>query len=157
MANAQVNLSFQFSGKCQRWFLSLTGYKFSLRTRYNRALEDSQDDTAHMWWSLRTMWPRPAWKTTSNIGTTTTTTNAVEGWHHKWNTMCRRPHPNIYLFIQTDQKEQAAKIIQLDAWDIVRPKKRKYCQIDQRIHRLRQNAIGVMEYADAASHLLHLQ
>ena len=92
------------------------------------------------------------------------TTNAVEGWHHKLNAMCRRPHPNIYLFIQTLQKEQAAneaKIIQLDAGGIVRPKKRKYRQLDQRIQllkdRLRQNAIGVMEYADAASHLLHLQ
>ena len=59
-----------------------------------------------------------------------------EGWHHKLNAMCRRSHPNIYLFIQIHKKEQAAneaKIIQLDAGGIVRPKKRKYRQLDQRI------------------------
>ena len=66
--------------------------------------------------------------------------------------------------IQTLQKEQAAneaKFIQRDAGGIVRQKKRKYRQLDHRIQllkeRLRQNAIGVMEYADAASHILHLQ
>ena len=40
-------------------------------------------------------------------------------------------------------------------------KKRKFRQLDQRTQllrdRLSKNAIGVMEYADAASHLLHLQ
>lgn len=68
------------------------------------------------------------------------TTNAVEGWHHKVYRMCRRPHPNVYMFIQFLQMEQAAneaKMIQLAAGGVVRPKKRKYRQLDQRIHDLR--------------------
>lgn len=92
------------------------------------------------------------------------TTNVVEGWHHKFNRMCRRPHPNIFMFIQLIQKEQAAneaKMIQLAAGGVVRPKKKKYRQLDTRIRqlkdRLRQGNIQLMEYADAASHLIHLE
>uniref|UniRef100_A0A8W8K0R5 MULE transposase domain-containing protein n=1 Tax=Magallana gigas TaxID=29159 RepID=A0A8W8K0R5_MAGGI len=92
------------------------------------------------------------------------TTNVVEGWHHKFNRMCRRPHPNIFMFIQLIQKEQAAneaKMIQLAAGGVVRPKKKKYRQLDSRIRhlkdRLRQGTIQLMEYADAASRLLHLE
>lgn len=46
------------------------------------------------------------------------TTNAVEGWHNKFNRMCRRAHPNIFVFLELLQKEQAAneaKIIQITA------------------------------------------
>ncbi|XP_062584465.1 uncharacterized protein LOC134246160 [Saccostrea cucullata] len=92
------------------------------------------------------------------------TTNAVEGWHHKFNRMCRRPHPNLFMFVQLIQKEQAAneaKMIQLAAGGVIRPKKRKYRQLDRRIQdlktRLRQGDIQIMDYADAASHLLHLE
>lgn len=77
--------------------------------------------------------------------------------------MCRRPNPNIFRFIQVIQKEQAvneAKMIQLAAGGVVRPKK-KYKQFDSRIRHLkdqrRQGDIQLMEYADAASHLLHLE
>ncbi|XP_062599326.1 uncharacterized protein LOC134260799 [Saccostrea cucullata] len=92
------------------------------------------------------------------------TTNAVEGWHHKFNRMCRRPHPNLFMFVQLIQKEQAAneaKMIQLAAGGVIRPKKRKYRQLDRRIQdlkaRLGQGDIQIMDYADAASHLLHLE
>lgn len=54
--------------------------------------------------------------------------------------MCRRPHHNVYMYIQFLQIEQAAnkaKMIQLAAGGVVRPKKRKYRQLDQRIHDLR--------------------
>ena len=57
------------------------------------------------------------------------TTNAVERWHHKLNRMCRHAYPNIYVFIEMLQKEQAtneAKIIQINAGGGVRLKKRKY-------------------------------
>lgn len=44
---------------------------------------------------------------------------------------------------------------------VVRPKKRKYRQLDRRIHdlkeRLRRGHIQLIDYADAVSHLLHLQ
>ena len=78
---------------------------------------------------------------------------------------CAGDHTQIstssFKDIKKEQAANEAKIIQLDAACIVRPKKRKYRQLDQRIQRLkdglRQNAIGVMEYADAASHFLHLQ
>ncbi|XP_062612625.1 uncharacterized protein LOC134274356, partial [Saccostrea cucullata] len=92
------------------------------------------------------------------------TTNAVEGWHHKFNRMCRPPHPNLFMFVQLIQKEQAAneaKMIQLAAGGVVRPKKRKYRQLDRHIQdlkdRLRRGDIQIMDYADAASHLLHLE
>lgn len=91
------------------------------------------------------------------------TTNVVEGWHHKFNRMCRRPH-NIFMFIQLIQKVQAAneaKMIQLAAGGVVRPKKKKYRQLDTRIRQLKdrllQGNIQLMEYADAASHLIHLE
>ncbi|XP_062618657.1 uncharacterized protein LOC134280266 [Saccostrea cucullata] len=92
------------------------------------------------------------------------TTNTVEGWHHKFNRMCRRAHPNIFVFIEMLQKEQAAneaKIIQITAGGVVRPKKRKYRQLDSRLQRLkerlRQGQMDIVAYADAASHLIHFE
>ena len=92
------------------------------------------------------------------------TTNAVEGWHNKFNRMCRRAHPNIFVFLELLQKEQAAneaKIIQITAGGVVRPKKRKYRQLDSRLqslkNRLRQGEMDLMAYADAASHLVHFE
>ena len=93
-------------------------------------------------------------------------TNAVERWHHKLNRMCRRAHPNIYVFIEMLQNEQAtneAKIIQINAGGVVRPKKRKYQQLDSRLQRLkdslhvRRGEIDIVQYADAASHLIHFE
>ena len=59
----------------------------------------------------------------------------------------------------TEQAANEAKMIQISAGGIVRPKMKKYRQLDARItdlkERLRQG-MDVMEYADAASHLLHL-
>ena len=81
--------------------------------------------TAHLWWGLRTMWPRLGWKAILNTGTNTTTTNAVEGWHHK-NAMCRRPHPNICLFILTLQQEQAANGRRWFNWML------GYCEIKEK-------------------------
>lgn len=92
------------------------------------------------------------------------TTNAVGGWHNKFNRMCRRVHPNIFVFLELLQKEQAAneaKIIQITAGGVVRPKRRKYRQLDSRLqslkNRLRQGEMDLMAYADAASHLVHFE
>ncbi|XP_055997797.1 uncharacterized protein LOC130047214 [Ostrea edulis] len=92
------------------------------------------------------------------------TTNAVEGWHHKLNRMCRRAHPNIFVFVEMLKKEQAAneaKIIQITARGVVRPKKKKYRQLDSRLQRLkdrmRQGQMDIVAYADAASHLIHFE
>ena len=70
---------------------------------------------------------------------------------------------NIYVFIEMLQKEQAtneAKIIQINAV-VVRPKKRKYRQLDSRLQRLkdslRRGEMDVVAYADAASHLIHFE
>ena len=74
--------------------------------------------------------------------------------------MCRRAYPNIYVFIEMLQKEQATnetKIIQINAGVILRPKKRKYRLLDSRLQRLkgslRRGEMDVVAYADAASHL----
>ena len=67
---------------------------------------------------------------------------------------CAGDHTQIYS-LQNEQAANEAKIIQLDTGGMLRPKKRKYRQLDQRINllkdRLWQNAIGVMKYADPAS------
>ena len=44
------------------------------------------------------------WNHFSNDGPRTT--NAVEGWHHKVNRVCRRPHPNVYRFVQLIKKKK---------------------------------------------------
>ena len=62
------------------------------------------------------------------------------------------------------QKEQAtneAKIIQINAGVVVRPKKKKYRQLDSRLQRLkdslRRGEMDVVAFADAASHLIHFE
>ena len=77
--------------------------------------------------------------------------------------MCNRPHPNIFSVVKLLQKEQAAneaKIIQIRAGGKQCPKRRKYRQLDARLQtlkdRLRNGLIDVIQYADAASYLLHL-
>ena len=76
-------------------------------------------------------------------------------WHHKLNRMWRRVYPNIYVFIETLQKEQAtneAKITQINAGVVVRPKKKKYRQLDSRLQRLkdslRRGEMDVVAYVD---------
>lgn len=87
-----------------------------------------------------------------------------DGWHNKFNRMCRRTHPNIFVFLELLQKEQAtneAKIIQITAGGVVRPQKRKYRQLDSRLqslkNRLRQGEMDLMAYEDAASHLVYFE
>jgi len=91
------------------------------------------------------------------------TTNHVEGWHSRMNKKCQRPHPNVYAMVRFLQKEQAsneAKIIQLRAGAKQRPRKRKYIELDSRLvnlkNKLSDGRLGVLEYADAASYLLHI-
>lgn len=93
-----------------------------------------------------------------------TTTNNVEGWHSKLNKLTQHAHPNIFALIrllQTIQGANKLEIIQLEAGGKQRPKQLKYRNIDVRLHRLKErlrtDRIDVTDYADAASHLVHLE
>lgn len=91
------------------------------------------------------------------------TTNSLEGWHSRLNKISKKAHPNIYAIIDILRKEQAAceaKTIQLAAGGKPRPKRRKYRHLDNRLQTLKERflngLLGVVDYADAASHLLHI-
>ena len=104
---------------------------------------------------------RQRWNHFTNQGPRTN--NNVEGWHSRINKKLNHGHPNIFQLIELLQKEQAtteATRIQLSAGGKRKLKKKKYQVIDRRLMRLKQRLVAsemtVMEYADAASHLLHL-
>ena len=90
------------------------------------------------------------------------TTNNVEGWHSKINKICKTAHPNIYTImkmLQNIQSTNEAKLIQLSAGGKQRTKKRMHRQLDslqQLKTRFRNGTLNVVDYADAASHLLHI-
>ncbi|XP_052809369.1 uncharacterized protein LOC128237826 [Mya arenaria] len=86
------------------------------------------------------------------------TTNHVEGWHHKINNQMKNCHPNIYILLDIIKKEQAAneaKISQHANGGKQRPRKRVYRQLEERLVRLKdQLSIGEMDtmsYVDAVS------
>jgi len=92
------------------------------------------------------------------------TTNTVEGWHSKVKKLCKSAHPNVYTFVNMFQSIQAAneaKIIQLEAGGKPPAKRRKYVRINIQLRQLKErfhnNEIDLIHYADAASHLLHLE
>ncbi|XP_069133273.1 uncharacterized protein [Argopecten irradians] len=92
------------------------------------------------------------------------TTNNLEAWHGKLKKKVRTAHPNIYTIIRVFQEIQAANEIsriQKDAGGPTRPRSKRYRNIDHRLmtlkERLENNTLSLMEYADAASHLLHLE
>jgi hypothetical protein len=85
----------------------------------------------------------------SNISHNHSTYNLFKKVHHA--------HPNIYLIIEVLQNTQEfteCTIIQYAAEGAHPPKRRRYRVIDTR-HRYQQGLINVVDYADAASHLLH--
>jgi hypothetical protein len=91
------------------------------------------------------------------------TTNHLEGWHNKIKKKVHRAHPNIYLIIEVLQNTQTVTectIIQYAAGGARPPKRHRYIVIDTRLQllkeRYQQRLINVVDYADAASHLLHL-
>lgn len=91
------------------------------------------------------------------------TTNHLEGWHSKIKKQIQTAHPNIYSFINHIKQIQAVNevnIIQIAAGGLPARKRRKYRNIDNRLQqlkqRLRNNEMTVVQYADAASHLIHL-
>ena len=64
------------------------------------------------------------------------TTNAVEGWHNKFNRSLCVTHPSIWKIIYALQKDSAANhlsIAQQAAGQAAPPQKRKYIVLDQRI------------------------
>lgn len=91
------------------------------------------------------------------------TNNILEGWHSKINKQLNAAHPNIYRLIsllQCIQANNEADIIQTAAGAKHRPQEVRYRRIDQRLtqlkNRLIDGDIDIMDYLDAASHLLHL-
>jgi len=91
------------------------------------------------------------------------TTNHVEGWHNKLKKVCHS-HPNIFTIIKTFKDIQAAnevKRVQMETGGTRRRKAKKYRTIDSRLHQLKKRLVSgqmdIMEYADAASYLLHLE
>lgn len=91
------------------------------------------------------------------------TTNHLEGWHSKIKKRIQKAHPNIFTFINHIKQIQAVNevnIIQVAAGGLPSHKRRKYRNMDSRLHqlkqRLRNNEITVMQYTDSASQLIHL-
>ncbi|XP_069142033.1 uncharacterized protein [Argopecten irradians] len=92
------------------------------------------------------------------------TTNHVEGWHNKLKKKVEHSHPNIYSIIRVFQEIQANNEItriQHAAGGQTRPRAKRYRNIDSRLtqlkERLETGAMDVIQYIDAASHLLHLE
>ena len=91
------------------------------------------------------------------------TTNHLEGWHSSMKKMIQVPHPNIYKLLDHLKEEQAANEVTCNQYRAggVRPtKRRKYVQLGQRLQQLKQQLLNrelcVIQYADTASYLLHL-
>lgn len=91
------------------------------------------------------------------------TNNILEGWHSKINKQLNAAHPNIYRLIsllQCIQANNEADIIQTAAGAKQRPQEVRYRRIDHRLTQLKNRFIDgdidIMDYLDAASHLLHL-
>lgn len=91
------------------------------------------------------------------------TTNNIEAWHGKLKKKVKHAHPNIFTIIQTFKdidNADAINRIQIEAGGTVRPRAKKYCNIDNRLATLKERYgnrnIDLMTYADSASQLLHL-
>ncbi|XP_071154896.1 uncharacterized protein, partial [Mytilus edulis] len=104
---------------------------------------------------------RHLWNHYDTVGTRTN--NHLEGWHHKLKNHVEHPHPNIFNLVKLLKKQQAAievRLIQYSAGGKRRQRKRKYIEIDTRLadlkQRLQDNSMTPVEYADAASYLLHI-
>jgi len=105
--------------------------------------------------------PKASWNHYDHDGPRTT--NHVEGWHNRLNKLCTHSHPNIFISITTLKKEQAAieaKIIQIGAGGKQPPRKKKYRLLNSRLVNLKEKLsngqLTLFQYADAASHFIHL-
>jgi len=77
--------------------------------------------------------------------------------------MIQVPHSNIYTLLNHLKGEQAANevaIIQYRAGGLRPTKRRKYVKLKQRLQQLKvqldNGEVSVIQYADTASYLLHL-
>ncbi|XP_046553519.1 uncharacterized protein LOC124262952 [Haliotis rubra] len=90
------------------------------------------------------------------------TNNTLEGWHNRVKKLVCKAHPNIYELIQFLKMEQTTtetRYLQYDAGQRRSPKRWKYRDLDNRLDQLKmrlQDNFAVLEYADAAAHLLSL-
>jgi len=104
---------------------------------------------------------RQQWNHFETVGPRTT--NNLEGWHSKIKKEVQHAHPNIFSLVAVFQEIESAnfiRMLQYSAGGIRPSKKRKYRNLEYRLanlkDRLRNNEMTVVEYADAASYLLHI-
>jgi hypothetical protein len=90
------------------------------------------------------------------------TTNNIEGWHSKLKKMTQHAHSNIYTAIQLFKDIQNSieiTTIQRAVGGTIRPRAKKYLNIDRRLATLKDRyqtgVIDLITYADSASQLLH--
>ncbi len=91
------------------------------------------------------------------------TNNHVEGWHSRMSNIIRKPHPNVYSWVEFMQREEAvskAKIQSLRTGATARPQRRRIKEREKRIHalfdRFNGGSISLDEYLEAIKHLTGL-
>lgn len=90
------------------------------------------------------------------------TNNAVEGFHHRFNRVIGRNHPNTWILIERLQQEEKRTqhiISQMDQGLRLRSGRRRYTQINERIALLEQRRaneeLDVYDFLVAVGNLLH--
>ncbi|XP_067671655.1 uncharacterized protein [Haliotis asinina] len=104
---------------------------------------------------------RPQWNHHDSDGPRTN--NHLEGWHSRLKRLVGRAHPNIFEIIKFLAKEQThteVRLLQFTGGQKRPLKKRKYRDLERRLdvlgHNLGNGLMSTRDYADAASHLLHM-
>ncbi|XP_046583798.1 uncharacterized protein LOC124290982 [Haliotis rubra] len=105
--------------------------------------------------------PLPIWNHHDTFGPRTN--NNIEGFHSRLNATLSHRHPKIFRFMEIIwkiEKAEKAKLCQLDLGGAPQSRKRLYREIDNRLHRLKdQLADGTknhMQYLDAVGKLLKI-
>lgn len=104
----------------------------------------------HLWNHYYTVGPR--------------TTNNLEGWHSKIKKVVKVPHPNIYRLVELLKRQEAlsrCQMLQYASGGKRVNRKRKYREIEDRLGDLKlrhtNREMTTLQFADAASYLLHLE
>jgi len=104
---------------------------------------------------------RSTWNHYDTVGPRTT--NNLEAWHGKLKRKIQHSHPNIFTIIQAFkdiQNYNEISRIQINAGGLLRPRGKRYVNIDRRLVTLKERysngIIDLMTFADSASHLIHL-
>ena len=96
----------------------------------------------------------------------TRTNNAMESFHHKWNTRVATKHPNLWLFIRylKDRQVTTDRIAdRADRGEPGAPRRRKWRVLERRLQRLKDRLVGPLgrrarmtlnHYWNAVSHVM---